>query len=55
MDKKWFGNAFQMLEATEENDFEVAMVVLRGWTHIDKDEEEQSARVCTYRGVSEVK
>ena len=26
-----------MFEATDENDFEVAMVVLRGGTHIDKE------------------
>ena len=42
MDDRWFGNAFQMFEATDENDLEIAMVVLRGGTHIDKDEEEQS-------------
>ena len=26
MDERWFGIAFQMFEATDENDFEVAMV-----------------------------
>ena len=35
-------------EATDENDLEAAMVVLRGGTHIDKDEEERSARAGTY-------
>ena len=47
MDKRWFGNVFHMFDATDENDFEVAMVVLRGGTHIDNDEEERSARVGT--------
>ena len=36
-----------MFDATDENDFEVAMVVLRRGTHIDNDEEERSARVGT--------
>ena len=48
MDKRWFGNAFQMFEATDEKDFEVAMVVLRAGTLIDKDEEERSAYASTY-------
>ena len=38
MDDRWFGNEFQIFEATDENDSEVAMVVLRGGTHIDKAE-----------------
>ena len=29
MDNRWFGNAFQIFEAADENDLEVAMVVLR--------------------------
>ena len=36
MDDRWFDNAFQIFEATDENDLEVAMVILRGGTHIDK-------------------
>ena len=32
MDERWFGNAFPMFEATDENDLEIAMVVLRGGT-----------------------
>ena len=40
MEDRWFGNAFQVFEATDENDLEDAMVVLRGGTHIEKDEEE---------------
>ena len=51
MDEKWFGNTFQIFEATYENDLEIAMVVLRGETHMDNDEEERSARVGTYRGM----
>ena len=37
MEDRWFGNAFQVFEATDENDLEAAMVVLRGGTHIEKD------------------
>ena len=51
MDDRWFGSAIQIPEATDENDLEVAMVVLRGGTHIDKDEEERRAHVGTYRGM----
>ena len=36
MEDRWFGNEFQILGATDENDLEVAMVVLRGGTHIEK-------------------
>ena len=41
-----------MFEATDENDLQIAMVVLHGGTHVDDDEEEQSAHVGTYRGTS---
>ena len=51
MEDRWFGNAFQIFEATDENDLEAAMVVLRGGTHINKDEEERSARSGTYFGM----
>ena len=47
MDDRWFGNAFQIFEATDENDLENAMVVLRGGTHIEKDENKRS----TYLGM----
>ena len=50
MDERWPGNAFQTFEATDEKDLEAAMVVLRGGAHTDRDEEERSARVGTYRG-----
>ena len=51
MEDRWFGNAFQIFEATDENDLEAAMVILRGGTHIEKDEEERSARAGTYLGM----
>ena len=51
MEDRWFGNAFQIFEATDENDLEAAMVVLRRGTHIEKDEEERSARAGTYFGM----
>ena len=38
MEDRWFGNAFQIFEATDENDLEAAMVVLRG-TQIERHEE----------------
>ena len=46
-----FQNKFQILGATDENDLKVAMVVLRGGTHVEKDEEERSARAGTYLGM----
>ena len=30
MDDKWFSSAFQIFEATDENDLKVDMMVLRG-------------------------
>ena len=48
MDERWLGSAFLMFEATDVNDLEFAIVVLRGGTHIAKDEKERSARVGTY-------
>ena len=47
-DDRWLGSAFQIPEATDENDLEAAMVVLRVGTHIDKDEEERSACAGTW-------
>ena len=43
-----------MKEATAENDLEAA-IVLRRETHIDKDEEERSARAGTYRGMRDAR
>ena len=53
MEDRWFGNSFSIFEATDENDLEAAMVVLRGGTYIEKDEEERSARAGTYLGMRE--
>ena len=55
MNERWFGNEFQIFEATDENDLEAAMVVLRGGTHIDKDEEERGARADTYLGMRDAR
>ena len=47
MDERWPGSAFQIVGATDENDLEVAMEVLREagkGTHIAKDEEDRSDR-----------
>ena len=55
MDDKWFGSAFQIPEATDENDLEVAMVVLYGGTNIDKGEEERSACIGAYRGMRDAR
>ena len=55
MNDRWLGNACQIFEAADEIDLEVAMVVLRGGTQIDKNEEKQSARDGTYRGMREAK
>ena len=52
MDKKLPGSVFQNFAATEENDLEVAMEVLRKGTHMDKDEEDRSDRAGAYRGMS---
>ena len=48
MEDRWFGNAFQIFEATDENDLKAAMVVLRGGMHT---EIERSAREGTYLGI----
>ena len=44
-----------MCEATDENDLEFAMVVLREGAYIDNDEEERSARVGTYFGMRDAR
>ena len=51
MEDRWFGIAFQIFEATDENDLEAAMVVLRGGTQIERHEEERSGRAGTYLGM----
>ena len=52
MDERWFGSEFQIFGATDENDLEVAIEVLRNGTYIDKDEEDRSDRRGAYRGMS---
>ena len=44
MDERWPGSAFHIFGATEANDLEVALEVLRKGTLIDKDEEDRSDR-----------
>ena len=39
MEDRWFGNAFQIFEATDEHDLEAAMVVLRGERILRKTKE----------------
>ena len=41
MEDRWFGKVFQIFEATDENDLEAAMAVLRLGTHIERHEEER--------------
>ena len=52
---RWFGNKFQIFEATDENDLEVAMVVLHGGTQIDKAEDERSVCAGTYFGMRDAR
>ena len=51
MDDKLFGNAFQNLKQQMRKTWMLPWCILRGGTHIDKDEEEKSARDGTYRGI----
>ena len=50
MDERWPGSLFQTLEATDENDLDLAISVFRVGTHSD-NEEDRSDRVGTYRGI----
>ena len=50
MDERWHGNLFQVSEATDENDLDLAIAFFREGMHIDKEEEDRSDRVGTYRG-----
>ena len=52
VDERWFGSEFQIFDATDENDLEGAIEVLRKGTPIDKDEEDRSDRRGAYRGMS---
>ena len=51
MEDRWFGNAFQIFEATDEIYLEAAMVVLREGTHIEKDEERRRRAWCSRRHI----
>ena len=71
MDERWHGSLFQMSEATDEKDLDLAIAVFLEGTHIDKEEEEdhiltrkkkeaeeeedRSDRVGTYRGTRAVR
>ena len=50
MDERWHGNLFQVSEATNENDLDLAIAVFREGLHVDKGEEDRSDLVSTYRG-----
>ena len=50
MDERWPGSLFQTLEATDENDLDFAIPVLRLGTCRDNKEEDRNDRVGTYRG-----
>ena len=50
MDEKWHGNLFQISEATDEKDLDFAIAVFRDGMHIDKEEEDRSDRIGTFRG-----
>ena len=50
MDERWHGNLFQVSEATDEKDLDIAIAVLREGMDIDKEEDDRSDRVGTYRG-----
>ena len=52
MDERWFGSEFHIFGASDENDQEFAMEVLCEETLINKDEEDRSDRIETYRGMS---
>ena len=51
MDERWPGSLFQTLEATDENDLDLAISVFRVGIHSDNEEEDRSDRVGTYRGI----
>ena len=55
MDERWRGNLFQVSEATNENDMDLAIAVFREGMHIDKEKEDRSDRVGTYRGTRAAK
>ena len=48
MNERWPGSLFQTLEATDENDLDLAISVFRVGTHSDNEEEDRSDRVGAY-------
>ena len=46
---------FQIYEATDENDLDVAIAVFRLGTHIDNEEEDRNDHVGTYCGIKAAK
>ena len=50
MDERWHGILFQVSEATDEKDLDLAIAVFLEGMDIDKEEEDRSDRVGTYRG-----
>ena len=48
MDERWHGNLFQVSEATDENDLDLAIAVFREGMHIDKEEEDRSDCARTF-------
>ena len=49
--KRGSGSLFQTLEATDENDLDLAISVFRVGIHSDNEEEDCSDRVGTYHGI----
>ena len=49
MDGRWHDDLFQVSEATDENNLDLAIAVFREGMHVDKEEEDRSDRVGTYR------
>ena len=45
MDAKWFGNALQMFEATDEKDLKITMMVLRMETDIEEERSAHAVRI----------
>ena len=51
MDEKLHDNSFQMSKAMDENDLDLAIAVFQVGTHNDKEEEDRSDGVGTYREI----
>ena len=55
MDERWHGNLFQVSEAMDEKDLDLAIAVFRERMHIDKEEKDRSDRVGIHRGTRAVR